>query len=103
NRSVTTFARVPQVYANGSNNTATSSVTLLDEDGSHAGAGTLPVGVRNVAPAVALGPDQSAVEGQSVAVAALVTDPGAEAAFTYLWHVTTATGQVIPDATTAAF
>jgi ELWxxDGT repeat protein len=100
---VTTFDGIAHTYLNGNNSTVTIAVTLVDDDGTHSAAGTLPVIVRNVAPAVALGPDFTVLEGELVNLSALVTDQGAETGFTYLWHVTNANGQVIPEGTAATF
>ncbi|MCI0578381.1 MAG: PKD domain-containing protein, partial [Chloroflexi bacterium] len=55
------------------------------------------------APTADAGPDQSVGEGDLVALAALVTDPGSNDSHTYLWQVTADNGQTIPNGTDQSF
>jgi hypothetical protein len=79
-------APVSHSYANG-NAAHTISVTLVDEDGSFASAGTLPVNVNNVLPSFELGPTINVAEGSVVLLAPSIVDPGADT-LTYSWQVT---------------
>ena len=82
--------------------TFVATVAVTDKDGGP-GAGSLSVAVADVAPTVDLGPDRSVFTGTQVSFANPVTDPGTATAFTYVWHVTSNTAQVVPDATTPTF
>ena len=63
-----TYADGPAVYA--------IAATVVDEDGTHAGAGSLGLTVNNVAPTVTAGVDEEAELGKPVSVSATFTDPG---------------------------
>ncbi|MGE5609813.1 MAG: ELWxxDGT repeat protein [Bacillota bacterium] len=60
---------------------------------------TLLVTAINVAPSVNAGADKTAREGDTFTITPTVTDPGPDT-FTFLWHITSNNGQIIPDSTT---
>jgi hypothetical protein len=77
-----TFAGVPtgtktHTYANGPNNYAIT-LDLIDEDGTHTGAGTKGVTVDNVVPSVSAGNDATIDEGSAFSQSGSFTDPGAD-------------------------
>ena len=74
------------VYADGPA-ARTISVSLVDEDGTHAAAGTLAVTVNNVAPTVDAGADQTGTEGSPVTLSGAFTDPGIGETHTATWTI----------------
>jgi Ca2+-binding RTX toxin-like protein len=87
-----TLAYVPggmvldHVYANGPA-VRTINVSLVDEDGTHSGAGLLDVTVNNVAPTADAGADQTGTEGSPITLSGMITDPGVET-HTASWTIT---------------
>ena len=77
---------VTHVYADG-NSSPTIVVDLLDEDGTHPGAGSLSLVVENVAPTIALVGTATVDEGSPYTLTlGAVTDPGADTVTTYVVH-----------------
>ena len=75
---------VTHTYADGVT-TPTIVVDLVDEDGIHQGAGSLPVTVENVTPTIALSGAASVDEGSPYTLTlGAVTDPGDDAAIEYI-------------------
>ena len=67
----------------------TITVDLVDEDGTHIGAGSKDITVSNVAPTVEiLGAPASGLEGDRINLSAHSSDPGANDTQTYAWAVT---------------
>jgi PKD repeat protein len=69
----------------------TVTVTVTDDDGD-TGADSLVVTVRNVAPAVNAGPDESVDEGQALSFSGSFTDPGVLDTHTIAWDFGDGTG-----------
>ncbi|MBO3705820.1 MAG: hypothetical protein J5X21_05380 [Candidatus Accumulibacter sp.] len=75
---------VTHVYADGAA-TATITVDLVDEDGTHANAGSKSITVNNVAPTIALAGAASVVEDTAYLLTlGAVTDPGADTVTEYV-------------------
>jgi len=75
---------VSHIYADGVS-TPTINVTLIDEDGTHAGAGSKTITVNNVAPSIVLTGADNVDEGVSyILTLGAVTDPGDDTVSEYI-------------------
>ena len=84
--SYTGAGEVSHIYDDGPAS-HTISVDLVDEDGTHIGAGSIAVTVDNVAPTIDLSGNGSTDEGASYALTlGAVTDPGEDAVTEYVVH-----------------
>jgi PKD repeat protein len=75
----------------------TVQFTVTDSPGA-SDTDTLLVTAINVAPSVNAGADKTTREGDTLTIPPTVTDPGLDT-FTFLWHITSNNGQIIPDST----
>jgi Ca2+-binding RTX toxin-like protein/6-phosphogluconolactonase (cycloisomerase 2 family) len=87
------------VYADEDDLTGPISISLVDEDGTHAGVATLAVQVKNMPPVVDAGVEKTVKEGEWVELNGAFTEPGSKDTHSFLWQVLADNGQVVPDGT----
>ncbi|GEM_PF-6934190 len=89
-------------FALPDNGTYTLSVQADDLDAGASYADSFQVFADNVAPATMIS-DRTAMEGELVEFTSAFTDAGSADTHSFLWHVVSDNGQVIPNAATADF